>query len=86
MVFFAGFYDQDTIRKEFIKNIFLQKKAETIATYALCGFSNPTTVGITLSGLGALIPSRRKDLAKLVMTSWIAGSIACFLTACFAGK
>ncbi|XP_078338480.1 sodium/nucleoside cotransporter 2-like isoform X3 [Crassostrea virginica] len=63
----------------------VSRKAETIATYALCGFSNPTTIGITLSGLGALIPSRRKDLAKLVMTSWIAGSIACFLTACFAG-
>nr|XP_034336702.1 sodium/nucleoside cotransporter 2 isoform X2 [Crassostrea gigas]XP_034336703.1 sodium/nucleoside cotransporter 2 isoform X2 [Crassostrea gigas] len=69
----------------YIKANQISKKAETIATYALCGFSNPTTVGITLSGLGALIPSRRKDLAKLVMTSWVAGSIACFLTACFAG-
>lgn len=69
----------------YIKDNQVSRKAETIATYALCGFSNPTTVGITLSGLGALIPSRRKDLAKLVMTSWIAGSIACFLTACFAG-
>ncbi|XP_062590774.1 sodium/nucleoside cotransporter 2-like [Saccostrea cucullata] len=69
----------------YIKANKVSRRAETIATYALCGFSNPTTIGITLSGLGALIPSRRKDLAKLVMTSWIAGSIACLLTACFAG-
>ncbi|XP_061196532.1 sodium/nucleoside cotransporter 2-like [Saccostrea echinata] len=69
----------------YIKANRISRRAETIATYALCGFSNPTTIGITLSGLGALIPSRRKDLAKLVMTSWIAGSIACLLTACFAG-
>ncbi|XP_048763620.2 sodium/nucleoside cotransporter 2-like isoform X2 [Ostrea edulis] len=69
----------------YIKANRVSRRAETIATYALCGFSNPTTIGITLSGLGVLIPSRKDVLAKLVVTSWIAGSFACFLTACFAG-
>lgn len=57
-----------------------------IAVYALCGFSNPTTVGVTLGGLGALIPSRRQDLASLVISAWVAGCVACFMTACFAGR
>ncbi|PVD31673.1 hypothetical protein C0Q70_07091 [Pomacea canaliculata] len=71
---------------EHISNNALSRKSQVIAVYALCGFSNPTTVGVTLGGLGALIPSRRQDLASLVISAWVAGCVACFMTACFAAK
>lgn len=63
----------------------LTKRAEIIATYALCGFSNISSIGINLGGFGAMAPSRRADLAKVVVRAMIAGSCACFLTACIAG-
>ncbi|XP_045133798.1 solute carrier family 28 member 3-like isoform X2 [Portunus trituberculatus] len=63
----------------------LTKRAEIIATYALCGFSNISSIGINLGGFGAMAPSRRADMAKVVVRAMIAGSCACFLTACIAG-
>ncbi|KAK3603224.1 hypothetical protein CHS0354_007552 [Potamilus streckersoni] len=63
----------------------ISKRSEVIATYALCGFSNPITIGVMLGGLGALIPGKKPLLSKIVIRAWIAGSIACFMTACFAG-
>ncbi|MPC16558.1 Sodium/nucleoside cotransporter 1 [Portunus trituberculatus] len=67
-------------------NIFLgMKRAEIIATYALCGFSNISSIGINLGGFGAMAPSRRGDLAKVVVRAMITGSCACFLTASIAG-
>ncbi|KAG0723856.1 Sodium/nucleoside cotransporter 2 [Chionoecetes opilio] len=63
----------------------LSKRAEIIATYALCGFSNISSIGINLGGFGAMAPSRRGDLAKVVVRAMIAGSCACFLTASIAG-
>ncbi|XP_050738242.1 sodium/nucleoside cotransporter 1-like [Eriocheir sinensis] len=63
----------------------LSKRAEIIATYALCGFSNISSIGINLGSFGAMAPSRRADLAKVVVRAMIAGSCACFLTACIAG-
>ena len=66
--------------------IVFQKRAEIIATYALCGFSNISSIGINLGGFGAMAPSRRADMAKVVVRAMIAGSCACFLTACIAGK
>ncbi|KAK7474511.1 hypothetical protein BaRGS_00034265, partial [Batillaria attramentaria] len=71
---------------EYIKNNTLTARSEVISVYALCGFSNPTTVGITLGGLGALVPERRHHLAQLVISAWVSGCVACFVTACFAGK
>lgn len=63
----------------------LQKRAEIIATYALCGFSNITAIGINLGGIGAMAPNRRGDMARVAVRAMIAGSCACFLTACIAG-
>lgn len=63
----------------------LSQRAEVIATYALCGFSNISSIGINLGGFGAMAPSRRGDLAKVVLRAMIAGSCACFLTAAIAG-
>jgi CNT family concentrative nucleoside transporter len=56
-----------------------------IATYALCGFANFGSIGIQIGGIGALAPTRRKDLALLGMRALIAGTLACFMTACIAG-
>ncbi|KAK4308218.1 hypothetical protein Pmani_020065 [Petrolisthes manimaculis] len=70
---------------EMLEEGLLSKRAETIATYALCGFSNISSIGINLGGFGAMAPSRRGDLAKVVVRAMIAGSCATFLTACIAG-
>ncbi|XP_068208642.1 uncharacterized transporter YutK-like [Palaemon carinicauda] len=67
------------------KNNAISKRAEIIATYALCGFSNISAIGINLGGFGAMAPSRKADLANVVVRAMISGSCACFLTACIAG-
>ena len=56
-----------------------------IATYALCGFSNLGSIAIQIGGIGAIAPSRQADLAQLGLRAMIAGSLACFMTACIAG-
>ena len=65
--------------------ILFQIKSEVIATYALCGFANFGSIGITLGGVGALVPSKRPELASMALRSMICGNVACFLTACIAG-
>ena len=64
----------------------LQIKSQVIATYALCGFSNPVTMGVIVGGLGTLIPEKKSIISEIVLKTWIAGCIACFMTACFAGE
>ncbi|MBX3465888.1 MAG: NupC/NupG family nucleoside CNT transporter [Planctomycetes bacterium] len=56
-----------------------------IATYALCGFANFSSIAIQIGGIGGIAPERRSDLAKLGLRAMIAGSFACFLTATVAG-
>ena len=63
----------------------LQAKSELIATYALCGFANFSSIGIQIGGIGGLAPERRSDLAKLGMRALLAGSLASFMTAALAG-
>lgn len=60
-------------------------KAEIIALYALCGFSNFASIGIQIGGIGTLAPNQRKVLTELGYWSLIGGSVACFLTATVAG-
>lgn len=66
------------------KNI-LSPRAQIIATYALCGFSNISSIGIQLGGIGGLAPLRRADISKVIVRAMIAGSAACFMTGCVAG-
>ena len=61
------------------------EKSIVIATYALCGFANFASVGIQIGGIGVLAPHRRVMLSELGFYALIAGTIACFLTACIAG-
>jgi len=63
----------------------LSERAKVICTYALCGFSNIGSMAVQLGALGAMAPSRRPDMAKVVLRAAISGSTACFMTACIAG-
>ena len=57
----------------------------TIATFALCGFANISSVGIQIGGIGALVPERKHDLARLGFRAMLAGTLANFLSATLAG-
>jgi len=63
----------------------ISQRAIIIATYALCGFSNISSIGIQIGGIGAIAPERQADLARLGVRALIGGSLACFMTACIAG-
>ena len=56
-----------------------------LATFALCGFANFSSIGIQLGGIGSLAPERRSDLARLGLKAMIGGAIASLLSACVAG-
>lgn len=61
-------------------------RTEAIATFAICGFANPGSVGIMLGALTSLAPEKKKEITSTVMRAFIAGSAICFLTASFAGN
>lgn len=63
----------------------LSPRSITIATYALCGFANFSSIAIQIGGIGTIAPSRRRDLALLGVRSLIGGTLACLMTACIAG-
>src|SRR5690242_3640931 len=63
----------------------LDPKSFTIATYALCGFANFSSIAIQIGGIGALAPNRKSDLARLGLRAVAAGSMANFMSACIAG-
>jgi len=63
----------------------LEPRSFTIATFALCGFANFSSIGIQIGGIGALAPARRHDLARLGLRAVLAGTMANFLTASIAG-
>ncbi len=63
----------------------LDPKSFTIATFALCGFANFSSIGIQIGGIGALAPDRRHDLARLGLRAMLAGTLANFVTATIAG-
>src|SRR5258706_6089 len=63
----------------------LDPRSFTIATFALCGFANFSSIGIQIGGIGALAPTRRHDLARLGFRAMIAGTLANFITATIAG-
>ena len=62
----------------------LDPRSVTIATFALCGFANFSSIGIQIGGIGALVPTRRHDLARLGIRAMVAGTLANFVSACIA--
>jgi CNT family concentrative nucleoside transporter len=63
----------------------LDPRSFVIATYALCGFANFSSIAIQIGGIGGLAPSRKSDLARLGLRAVAAGSMANFMSACIAG-
>lgn len=63
----------------------LDPRSVTIATFALCGFANFSSIGIQIGGIGALAPTRRSDLARLGLRAMLAGTLANFVTAIIVG-
>jgi CNT family concentrative nucleoside transporter len=63
----------------------LTPRAQTIATYALCGFANFSSIAINIGCIGGLAPERRGELAKLGLKAMIGGALASCLTATIAG-
>lgn len=63
----------------------ITEKSYVIATYALCGFANLSSIAIQIGGIGGLAPGRRQDLARLGLKAMFAGAMASILTACLAG-
>lgn len=80
-----------TILNEFLAYMDLQNaeqlssRGHMIATYALCGFANPGSLGILIAGMTSIAPERRDDIVQLGFRSFAGGTLACFMTACVAG-
>ncbi|TRY80041.1 hypothetical protein TCAL_07561 [Tigriopus californicus] len=62
--------------------VHLHPRSKIIATYALCGFSNLASVGISIAALSAMAPTRRGDITSVAFRALVSGSLACFMTAC----
>ena len=63
----------------------LDARSFTIATYALCGFANFSSIAIQVGGIGALAPGRKSDVARLGLRAVAAGTLANFMSAAIAG-
>jgi CNT family concentrative nucleoside transporter len=63
----------------------IDPRSFTIASFALAGFANFSSVGIQIGGIGALVPNRKSDLARLGLRAMLAGTLANFLSAAIAG-
>jgi len=68
-----------------VAGVSLTDQGRLIATYALCGFANFSSIAIQIGGIGGLAPERRHDLARFGMRAVLGGSIATFMTATIAG-
>jgi concentrative nucleoside transporter, CNT family len=80
------------VLNEFIAYLHLPDKAAqldprsfTLATYALCGFANFSSIAIQIGGIGALAPNRRADLAQLGLRAMLGGLLSCYMTAALVG-
>jgi len=63
----------------------LLPRSFTIATFALCGFANLGSIGMQIGGIGALVPERRNELARLGVRAMLAGTMANLISASIAG-
>ena len=67
------------------KTLALDPRSFTIATYALCGFANFSSIAIQVGGIGSLAPERRSEMAKVGFRAMIGGLLAAYMTASLAG-
>jgi CNT family concentrative nucleoside transporter len=78
---FVGYLDLTTNAK----TLALDPRSFTIATYALCGFANFSSIAIQVGGIGSLAPERRSEMAKIGFRAMIGGLLAAYMTASLAG-
>jgi len=78
---FVGYLDLTTNAKQ----LALDPRSFTIATYALCGFANFSSIAIQVGGIGSLAPERRSEMAKIGFRAMIGGLLAAYMTASLAG-
>ncbi|MBX7108107.1 MAG: hypothetical protein K1X61_05605 [Chitinophagales bacterium] len=79
---FVAYISMGNLMKE---GLLTDPRSIVIATYALCGFANFSSIGIQIGGIGALASNQRQNLSSLGIKSLIGGTIACFMTAVIAG-
>ncbi|KAG4076692.1 hypothetical protein HA402_001979 [Bradysia odoriphaga] len=60
-------------------------RSSAIATFAICGFANPSSLGIMIGTLSAMCPEKRPDITSVAFRAFISGSVICFITASIAG-
>jgi CNT family concentrative nucleoside transporter len=65
--------------------VVLSEQGRLIATYALCGFANFSSIAIQIGGIGGLAPERRQDLARFGLRAVLGGTLATLMTATIAG-
>ncbi|XP_063025367.1 sodium/nucleoside cotransporter 1-like [Melospiza melodia melodia] len=75
-----GLEEWDGSRKQWIS-----ERAESITTFALCGFANLSSIGIMLGGLSSMVPERKGDFASVVLRALLTGMCVSMLNACLAG-
>jgi CNT family concentrative nucleoside transporter len=63
----------------------LDPRSFTIATFALCGFANLSSIGIQIGGIGALAPNKKSELARLGLRAMLAGTMANLMSASIVG-
>ena len=67
-----------------VRNI-ISEKSFIIASFALCGFANLSSIAIQIGGIGELAPNQRKNLSRLGVRALICGTLASYMSACIAG-
>ncbi|WP_369976862.1 NupC/NupG family nucleoside CNT transporter [Xanthomonas bundabergensis] len=82
---FVAYSELAQIVKGQVPGMSLSTEGRLIATYALCGFANFSSIAIQIGGIGGLAPERRHDLARFGLRAVLGGSIATFMTATIAG-
>jgi CNT family concentrative nucleoside transporter len=76
---FVAFVDLGKVRAT------IDQRSFVIATFALCGFANLSSIAVQIGGIGALAPSRKSDLARMGLKAMMVGTLANFMSACIAG-
>lgn len=79
------FYAYEQLGKLVNGNILSSSKSIAISTFALCGFTNFSSIGIMIGGITSLAPSKRSVVIELSWRALIAAALACFCTAALAG-
>nr|WP_220481076.1 nucleoside transporter C-terminal domain-containing protein [Lysobacter penaei] len=82
---FVAYMQLSEIMNGTAEGVTLTPQGRLIATYALCGFANFSSIAIQIGGIGGIAPERRQDLAKFGLRAVLGGSVATLMTATIAG-